>query len=207
MSYNPKDYAAPGSNLQQQFINEDIEVAKELPSGVQIPIYQVKRVLTNDEVKALPTTPIILVPAQGENKIICAQSVYVFNNIVVDENGAAVSPLYQPGGLDSVPDDRLIIGYDSGNPICEIVNTDPGGPRGFGFAGLITARRIYNPPIPQNQVAYDAYWGELLQFGGMDIFTNYPVQVSMITANGNLTGGHAENKFIIVLNYYIVDLS
>lgn len=47
MSYNKKEYAAPGSPLQQQFLKEDIEIANELPvsdgsggSGAGLESYQ-----------------------------------------------------------------------------------------------------------------------------------------------------------------------
>lgn len=165
---------------------------RELLSGDSVETATVE--LTNAQIKALPTTGIEIVAAQGPGKLI----VPVITVLHVDTAAGA----YTNVSGDASSFARLWYGVND----FASLRTDR-GLAGFDLTSVFVNGRVtvFSPMLlvgtssPPAIVAPDIY-------AGSDII-NEPIVLKVNNTDGDFTGGNAANSMQVVCNYIVVDLS
>lgn len=138
-------------------------------------------VLTNAQIKALPTTPITVVPAPG-------------SGLVLIPVACSVEARFQNGAYTNIDDSpRLQLKLDTSSRV-EV--------SGYFFpaASRWTARQFGS--ISRGDMATQAQKRLALD---NDAYANKSLKLSMVNAAlGALTGGHANNTLTVIIWYYIV---
>lgn len=156
-------------------------------------IFRTKRILTDDQIKALPTTPIDVVPILGANKVIIPlmvslQLTWVANYTNIDPNSSIrITPSGTPGGGGAL----LVTGIE--NP-------------SFAVSGALAAGySTFQLMMPDFGVDALSTSSMIPGFGltevnslGLKLWMNNQ-------ASGNLTGGDPGNKLIVNTFYTGVD--
>jgi hypothetical protein len=162
-----------------------LHVINEVTADPQIPIFKRKTTLTDAQIKALPTTPVELVPAQGVGKMIkfmggilridTTAGLYTNDNayntfvgiflLTANVNNAIYFPDLNAG------DDRLC-------NLAPLVNPDGANPTAF---------------LVENVYAINAV-------------ENMPLTIKSTNTGGNFTGGDPANTLEVTVYYSIVDL-
>lgn len=156
-------------------------------------VYQRNIVLDNDQIKALPTTPVELIPAPGPGKVIFVPAIeYV---------GGATLRYKWRGGLGNVSVSCLLTLKYNALPI----------PQGEGAPPPMCRWEELRTMLLWNEVA------DLIRFPGPSDTDNSPVPVTNIEDKsvalwlnndgaGNLTNGHEDNELQVRVEYSIIDL-
>lgn len=166
---------------------------------VEVVVYQLKTVLTDAQIKALPTTPVQLVPAPGAGKIL------IFHSAVVSK------PAFTTPYGNTADFDGIYIGLvDSG--------VDRGWWKDSSSNGLDDLGQLLGSADNSARIFYDGVATDIagtaldsifqrartISFNGNGI--NQPLNILGQTSNGNFTGGHASNTLEVTVFYSIVDL-
>ena len=144
--------------------------------------------LTDAQIKALPTTGIEIVAAQGSGKIIVPVSCTIVTNIVTD-------------GYDNQSADIKV-----GIPIAGSNTLNSGSwvvfdADGYGVFGSQGEKYYFNLQIGQN---LDDGQTQPSDFGSNA--DNVALKIKVTNALGNLTGGNAANTLKVTVYYTVVDL-
>lgn len=150
--------------------------------------HQKVTVLDNEQIKALPTVPVTVIPALGVGKVIVASAVH--------GNAEDLIFNYIPGGV--------IYGNRDGTLSFRFRLGTAGPWSAYANVGLLnndTHAAFYIPSYND----FDSNGGNS---DWHDAFENLPVNFSITNGVlGNLTGGHANNKLIITIGYKIYDMN
>jgi hypothetical protein len=157
--------------------------------------YSLTKELTDAQIKALPTTPVELVPAPGAGKLI------VFHSAVVVRN-----PLAQAyGNINEY--DGIFIGY---------TGTQRQLDAGYWLDGSASVGSLYN--LFNNQLANKVIHYDPIGISTQGGYTlpatinldtegvNKGLSIMGMTSSGNFTGGDPSNTMEVTVNYTIVDL-
>ncbi len=175
-------FTSPGDGIQELTQGDGIEIDDSDPANpvisAVVTVYQRKTILTDAQIKALPTTPIELVPAPGAGKT------YIFHRALIVSKftgGAYTTEDTDPGpfiGMPGAGDIKLAL---SENPDAMWLFTDNSEE---GQADILPSAMRSN------------YVSE---------YENKPLILYTQTAI-NLTGGNAANTLEVTVFYSIVDL-
>lgn len=180
--------------MPQHVVNQETE-------DIQLPIFKRKVILTNAQIKALPSTPITLVPAPGVGKRLLVWKV---------EGNFKVSVPYTN------------LGYDDGTGLGVLAFQTQGfGVMRFGIAwyGLTGNQQQFSlPPIETRYSGSETEVSKSLANAG-DIMNQYyyaeNIPLTFFVDNfdddyevdlGDFTGGDASNTMEVTVFYSIVDL-
>ncbi len=148
--------------------------------------------LTNDQIKALPTTAVEIVPAPGAGKWLQ----FVRAIWQLDPRGGAYTNLDATLRIDFLAGS----GNQIATPYKEADNgalADDSGIHGIGF-GPITN-------VAGSAAGPGAVW--MFELSGGSSAVNIPIMLKAANGTlGNLTGGHASNTLTVTAYYVIVDL-
>jgi hypothetical protein len=167
--------------------------ADQLEEGVQT-VYTRIKTLTDAQVKALPSTPIDIVPAPGAGKILWLQSFWMRMNWVADyTNIAATSFLFFKIGGVTTP---LSLRQEVNSGVSGLLAG--GGPDGVSAfqAGSFKAAAAYNA------AGFAASSG----FYDSDVM-NLPITLVGVNTDGDFTGGDSGNSLIVTVNYSLLDFN
>jgi hypothetical protein len=157
--------------------------------------YELKTVLTDAEIKALQTTSIQLVPAQGAGKALFFK-------------GAIFRKKFTAGSYGTFTDgDVLYIRY--ADPASRQLDAGFVQDNANGVSALEdffwTTGEKYFDPIKQNLQGTNKLQQPSVIADAME-FENKALELKAIIANGDLTGGNAANTLEVTVYYSIVDL-
>lgn len=155
--------------------------------------------LTDAQIKALPTTPVEIVPAPGANRMLVIQTALLSTNAaagaytnVTSDNFSYVRFWYGSNDYASVLTDRNIAGFD--------------------LSSVFSNGRITVFP-PMLLIGYEsAVLGNPVMFVGPDIYArndavNQPIMLSVSNHNnGDFTGGHPDNTLKVIVFYAIIEV-
>lgn len=186
-------------NMNTHAISANGQPVDPATGDTPIVVYKRKIILTDAQIKLLPTTHMVLVEAPGEGKIL------VFHGAVFHK------PVWSSGlGYDGIVDyDILQIGYPTGNSVNTGFLKSPDGV--FPFDDISS---LLNDSVLQVKVFQDMPKGGgslarpvPLVFGGSFNNTNNPLVVKASTdVITPFTGGHPNNTLEITVFYSVVDL-
>jgi hypothetical protein len=173
----------------RSLINETVKYLKDQwpPEGSTVQtVYSKKTVLTDAQIKALPTTPIEIVPAPGVNKALnvfcavirCDFTAGAYTNIDADYVDLGLLPANLP----------LIVKDPSAS-----VNTIPFATadiKNYTLSGQFSISGGYTLALPYSE----------------SIFANSAATLWCTNGLGNFTGGNAANTMSVIVLYSIVDL-
>jgi hypothetical protein len=167
----------------RSLINETVKFLKDQwpTNGATVQtVYSLKTVLTDAQIKALPTTLVELVPAQGVGKIVSfLQAVFSSNSIIPYTN------------LDA--DFAGIISWEGSAEAATYVDQ--------GFFGNESRVAVINP---QGNITGSFIYGAS---GNLFLFENMALTLGIYNNTlGNLTGGDSANTISVTILYTIVDL-
>jgi hypothetical protein len=164
-----------------------LHVVNTLTSDPQLQIFQRQTILTDAEIKALPTTPIVLVPAPGVGKAIHAPVVSGFGSCILRFSRTA-----DYTNLDT-----------SAKPTFKIGVGDNGDTE-YGSNGDMALLITTGGWVLTNYDLFGLQSGPLLNLADWE---NQPLYFSLYNAAlGNLTGGHVDNSLSVTVTYSIVDV-
>lgn len=145
----------------------------------------IRRVLTNAEMLALPTTPINLVAAPGVGKkLVAISTIITLKNWVANYTNIAANAELAIGNQHSFPTLML---QSQGSQVSNLL------------AAGESAFNIALASMPSDQINTTS------QSGYLDAdFDNLPLQLRMTNgANGNLTGGNAAQSIVVEVYYML----
>jgi hypothetical protein len=160
-----------------------------------VTVYQLKTVLTDAQIKALPTTPIDVVPAPGAGKVVLPTFFYIirkglaYDNIDPDGYMYLDTDMGYYGTLIANRSDESLVGLD------HLLNYDAGLP-GSGMFGTLHNGKFsarYNTLIPTETFV-------------LECFENKAIRLSISSGIGDLTGGDSANSMEVTVFYSIVDV-
>lgn len=154
-------------------------------------------VLTDAQIKALPTTAIDLIAAPGAGIIILP-----LDTVMVFKNSATAYTNISPDAFLSTQINGTRVSSFMGNDtLLSSVNQFS---TFFNSTGALLHRLIYPPSDPFG--AADGW--EMMMFSiGSDANANQPLQIKINNAAlGNLTGGNAGNKILVSTTYRLITL-
>jgi hypothetical protein len=177
---------------------------------VQVAIYQRKVILTDAEIKGLPTTPVEIVPAPGAGKVLNVLQVsLLINNVagqytITNTDDGFIALFYSTGsGWDEVASERLM---DS----VSLMNT------------LTLLTTFLTTPMNNRMVVLGPYrnnaYGNPFGGTGDGAFLSQPTTLNILAgvnkglyliaenADENYGGGNAANTLSVTIMYSIVDL-
>jgi len=168
----------------------DVTTAPDLttePTG-----YQATVTLTDAQIKALPTTPVIVVPAPGENRVI------VTGVILGDPAGDSTLTLSAAANytnITSSPVPMLRFRLGSG-----------------AYANYYNIQEAFTYAVQWGEVVWPMGYNDFASGGqnydDLPTQSNQPVKISIVNgALGNWTGGHASNQLIVTVAYRVYDLT
>jgi hypothetical protein len=165
----------------------------------EVKVYTASVTLTNTQIKALPTTGIQLVAAQGAGTILRVSSVLLYATLTTpytnhDTNGGSISIQYSGGAAASNP-----LVNDSTDGFSSMTDL-------LGVSGASAQLGMQQSPSP-TQGANSYY---TLVSGGatpIDIRNQGLMIKADNIADGDFTGGHADNELFVELNYFVTTLS
>lgn len=192
---------------RRYYVSESLEdllaLANAGGGATEVTVYQLKTTLTDAQIKALPTTPVELVPAPGAGKTIMVQSVLFYRPTLV----------------------ALYAGYVEYDQVCLAYATHPSGNSAIntGFSHVVTDMTItdlrdllfqetYDSPVFYDspaQLFVDGYVPAKRLASSKTDIENKGIVYKLISGDGepvNWTGGHASNTLEITVFYSIVDL-
>jgi hypothetical protein len=155
-------------------------------ADIIVAVYQHKIVLTDAQIKALPTTPIEIFSALGENKAVnifaavirCDFSAGAYTNV----DASYVDLSLQPANLPMLVKDPA--------SSINLIPFETADIKNYLISGQFTVNGGYNLALPFSE----------------GIFNNYPVSLWCTNEAGNFTGGNAANTLSVTVLYSIVDL-
>lgn len=159
-----------------------------------LPLFFQTVTLTNAQIKALPTTPVVVVPAPGAGKMILPVARAINKPTFAAPYTNQSAPNTQPYAVLTWGDE---VGYASA------WMPDDDDPSLGQFSKLFDA-------APQVFVL-DSYsdtaatWGLVSQAQSFNA-ENLPVKLFVSNAAGDFTGGHADNVLVVTVVYCVVDL-
>lgn len=154
-------------------------------------LFQVATVtLTNAQVKALPTTPQLLVAAPGANKVIVPVLAYLYSNIVAPYTG-----------LDA---DGMSIIFSMGNQTPLSLSDDKAGAGNPSDATDLLTGSLYAVVPPPYLL--DTSIRQIRPVMGNAGGVNHALNIE-IGNGGNLTGGDTANTLKVAVYYTVLDLS
>jgi hypothetical protein len=171
-------------------------------AGVKAKTYTA--IIVDADIKALPTTEYIIVPAAGAGKLIYPRfttlmfkssavaygNIDPYANVYVTLAGGGIS---LPMGND--PDLNAVDGRGFFDTTTTIANATDF----FGSTGGVMYQIKY--PFDDHRGMPD-WWGLVSYVYGTDANTNLPLKLKMANAgSGNLTGGNAANRLYAVTDY------
>lgn len=173
-------------------------LASAIATGTGDAMLTTKITLTNDQIKALPSTPISILPAPGAGKRIIPLHAQVRLSLT-----AAYSNIAANASLSlDLPPFAYFANDDGGQNTLSTILTNGGA--------IVDAAASPSHQWSTNQGAATA----LMQgAGATDNFTNQPLNIALANLDaawanaGDLTGGDPANTMTIVVAYYIADLS
>lgn len=182
-------------------IHENIEQHEQLgwellDNDQEVVILRKTLILSDEEIKALPTTPVELIPAQGSGKIIVP--VYV----MIVTNGFETNPYDAPDGdswiviADGTHDLMYLYVNDSGIPVTYLTYLLTGnyGDGAISFASL------------PNHNILDG-WGVTPNTTQLTGYANTALNIYADNASaGDFTGGDPSNTMTITILYAVIDL-
>jgi hypothetical protein len=154
---------------------------------VEVVCYQLKTVLTDAQIKSLPTTFIEVVPAQGAGKLL------IFHRAMI----ALISDTETYYTNVSVTDDDyMAIAYgDDSKTVSDGVRN-----------GSVLQSTDVNFLLPFRGEPLGAFGLTEADSASASNCVNVPLKLIGYNAGGNLTGGHASNTLEVTVFYSIVDL-
>lgn len=165
------------------------------PGVTAVTVYQRKTILTDAQIKALPTTPVELVPAPGDGMFLFVHNIVVKKQALVANytNMSQYDQIYVQYGSDGT-----VISYgfnwDNDRPVTDLLQlltNDQGG------------NRIFRLPL-KNTIQAPA--GAMEVIGAEGTWLNRAVHMLAYSTLGNWTGGDPANTIEITVFYSIVDL-
>jgi hypothetical protein len=149
-------------------------------------VYSLKTILTDAQIKALPTTPVELVPAQGAEKGLFIHSAFfrskftggAYTNIDASYCDLSLYPTYLPMFAKDI--DASLNNIFFANPDTE----------NFNLSG-------------QFQFLNNYFLGAAVD---ESVFNNHNITLRCTNPAGNFTGGNAANTLEVTVFYSIVDL-
>ena len=142
-------------------------------------IYQATVVLTDAQMKALPTTVRELIPAPGNGKVICP----VFALLVCDTTGGAYTNIDANAKFGFFLDLSEVTNFSSTN-----------------------SKNLLNSGDSETLMIDSVLISTGVQYASFDII-NLPLNLLITNgAAGVLTGGNAANTLTVVVNYLIIDV-
>lgn len=158
---------------------ETLNVAMPLADSGDVLIKQARRVLTDEQIKALPSTPIDIVPSPGANRILVPVTVLVVvSKVAIYTNVDAGASLY--------------MGYESSGA----ATTGPGNTDGHFVFDTDTIPLLVPQPIDFG-VTSDA----------LSNYTDLALTlIGFNTGAGDFTGGDAANTLTVTVLYMVVDV-
>ena len=153
--------------------------------------------LNNDQILALPTTPIEVVPAPGVGK-------YLVPHLAIIESD------FSAGNYDNISDATLALGASDivitvGENIVNVFRAVS-----MGALGPVESRRVVSvlapvqPTYPRSQETDDT-WGNSYGYlaNGFDHVENMHWTIAADNADGDFTEGHEDNWLLVKLFYTV----
>lgn len=151
--------------------------------------------MTNAQVKALPTTPFEIVPAPGAGKLLVLHQAIIDKKTVIAAYTGLSASSTQP---------YLNIQLANGDPLSSYsVNDSTSTPALAELTDLMDNSNMKHVFLPWQQVDTSNGWG-IIEIANMSAAgVNQAMQLHMVNAAGNLTGGNAANTWIVTVYYSI----
>lgn len=155
--------------------------------------------LTNDQIKALPTTPIEIVAAPGAGKYIFPMACIIetdFSHGILDNVSSGLS-------IDLGSSDIVLTFGDN------VVNACRAVPiallNGIGNLKNVSVCEPVQPTYPRVPAETDT-WANVFGYpeNDFDQIENLALKLSADNADGNFTGGHASNSLLVRV-YYVIN--
>jgi len=189
------DFDGTAMNSQDDFETGITAMFPGLAGGSEVATYQIKTILTDDQIKALPITPVELVPAPGAGSILIYHKA-VFNRPVSNVDYTGIGE-----------DDGIDIKYDAGFSVS-------GGFWNDSNAGVVQLTTLLT-----NADLYGQYITTQFPVGVLNNGYTDPTIISTTDASAvnkaivlsgegdsSWTGGDADNSLEVTVFYSIVDL-
>jgi hypothetical protein len=161
-------------------------------TATEVTVYQLKTIITDAQIKAMPTTSVELIPAPGEGKMIVMYPPFLKSSLSAGAYGGT-----------NVSGDYFAICYSGHGIIAALPNSTP-----WPFFNTFFAGGDKAVLLPLTDAQYDADWTGMLpiSIGSFANYNNRSIIATMSVAGGDLTGGDPANTIDITLFYSIVDL-
>lgn len=165
-------------------------------------MHQATLTLDNDAIKILPSTPVEVIAAPGENRLVLPSfTCVVIQNILthpydtISVNADGYMSLATSGPKVDIQD---LLVNDSGIPLSSLTAF---------LDSSISGTNLATASVPFNQTFY-AGWGIIPLGVDKDNFVNKAYFLSVDNGfTGNFTGGHADNTLIVSVAYYIYNIA
>jgi hypothetical protein len=179
--------------------------------GSSMPIYQTTVVLTDDEIKALPTTPTVVVSASGPGKINFLLQGYlvpsfnvVYTNISTGSTGQALLGFVWGNELSFNVCSNYLVNQAPGQPVLisqltEFLTSTNGNPT-YNNIGVFV-------PFTGSAEGDNGNWVYPFGSGYRELATNADLAIGAYNPEGDYTGGDPTNTLIATAMYMIYDLT
>jgi hypothetical protein len=160
-------------------------------------VFSKSTVLTNNQIKALPTTSIELVPAAGAGQVIIPLQLYIAPNISV-----AYSNINSDAYCSFLQNTRRLledIPNDSGNGLAYVND----------LLGENNNLWVVHAALGYPIAALNNNWASFVtSINNVAAFANQPLQMVISNSDsGDFTGGDASNTIKVIVNYTVIDIS
>jgi hypothetical protein len=165
--------------------------------GTTDAMLEITATLTDDQIKALPSTPVQLIPAPPLGKTLVIHRVLL-------------APHFASGPYSNIsiaPDTpMLLVCADLGVPLATIIVDDPAAtPPQTLLTEFLTASGDIWALIPPQALSQTTFGTTLAGFTSTPPTPNLPLLVMIYNPAGDLTGGDPANTLTVVVFYSIID--
>lgn len=158
----------------------------------EVTVYELSTTLTDAQIKALPTTPIELVEAPGDGKVIKFQGAIIVTNFVSGYTNITAAT----GANDSCA--FLCVLGNFATELSNYANNNSILTDNVRRGATLTPQQYYRDG-QSTFVLEERVWA-------LDDMMNLPLNLACYNNAGDFTGGHASNTLKVTVFYSIVDL-